>query len=385
MGRGQGRRRLATVDDRLRSVAISGFTSIGHASLELRDLNVLIGANGAGKSNFIRALELLGQIVDGRLRRYVAQAGGASALLNQTLNTNEIELTVQASSSRYRARLALSADEGLFFDVESIGHRSSGEDDWTDVILGFGHQETRLVEPPSGPSAELTVISQLLDLLRGCRVYHFHDTSRTAPVKRSGPTADNIMLRADAGNLAAVLAGLGSGTSEDLAAYRRIASVVNQVAPFFDDFVLAPHGGDNIRFRWREKRSEKIFSVDQMSDGTLRFVCLATLLLSPRLPHLVVLDEPELGLHPSAIVQLADLLEAAATRSQILVATQSVTLLNQFGPDDLVVVERSSEGTILRRPDTETLETWLDEYALGELWEKNIIGGRPGRAGRSLA
>lgn len=227
---------------------------------------------------------------------------------------------------------------------------------------------------------------RVLSLLQGCRIYHFHDTSRTAPVKQSGSTADNLMLRSDAANLAALLTKLKtSGIDQDAVAYRRIVSVVNQVAPFFDDFVLVPDGHDSIRLRWREINTEGVFSAHQMSDGTLRFICLATLLLSPALPRLVVLDEPELGLHPSAIVQLAELLRSASTRSQVLVATQSVTLLNQFEPDDLVIVERSDAGTVLRRLNSESLEAWLAEYSIGELWEKNIIGGRPGGAGRSLA
>lgn len=374
------------MDDRLHTVEVAGFTSIGRAVLELRDVNVLIGANGAGKSNFIRALEMLGQIVDNRLALYVGRAGGASAILNRTQAADQMELVLQTAQSRYVARLALSADDELVFVYEFLGRSPSGGDRH-ELSLGAGHRETRLLSLASDPDANMSSFAErYLDLLRGCRVYHFHDTSHSAPVKLSTPTADNLALRADAANLAAVLARLKeSGDGDDKAAYRRIVSVVNQVAPFFDDFVLRPHGADYIRLRWRERYSDVVFSAGQMSDGTLRFVCLATLLLSPELPRLVVLDEPELGLHPAAIVQLAELLRSAATRSQVLVATQSVTLLNQFEPEDLVVVERSDDGTTLRRPDPGVLERWLDEYTLGELWEKNIIGGRPGKAGRSLA
>lgn len=124
-----------------------------------------------------------------------------------------------------------------------------------------------------------------------------------------------------------------------------------------------------------------MFSANQMSDGTLRFVCLATLLLQPSLPALVVLDEPELGLHPYAIVQLAGLLQQASTRSQVLIATQSVTLMNQFQVEDLIVVERRRGASTFNRPDQDRLRKWLDEYSPGELWEKNLIGGRPSSAG----
>lgn len=188
-------------------------------------------------------------------------------------------------------------------------------------------------------------------LLKGCRVFHFHDTSADAPVKRLGPTADNLALRNDAGNLAAVLAALrDSDEKAGQAAYRRIIGVVRQVAPFFRDFVLQPEQADRIRLRWRPADSDVIFSDHQLSDGTLRFICLATLLLSPRLPSVVVLDEPEPGLHPYAIVQLAGLLRQASVRSHVLLATQSATLMNQFQLDDLIVVEREDGASVFKRP-----------------------------------
>jgi predicted ATPase len=218
----------------------------------------------------------------------------------------------------------------------------------------------------------------VVDILHGCRVFHFHDTSANAPVKRHVSTADNLTLRDDAGNLAAVLLAL---RDEEPSSYRRIVGAIRQVAPFFRDFVLLPEKNDSIRLRWREADSDAVFSANQMSDGTLRFICLATLLLQPTLPALVVLDEPELGLHPYAIVQLAGLLRQAGTRSQVLIATQSVTLMNQFAVDDLIVVERHRGESRFTRPDRGRLEKWLHEYSLGELWEKNLIGGRPGDTG----
>lgn len=224
-------------------------------------------------------------------------------------------------------------------------------------------------------------VNKVATLLRGCRVFHFHDTSRNSPVKQFSPAADNITLRADAENLAAVL--LAMRDSDDDSAYRRIVAVVRQVAPFFRDFVLQSEGDDRVRLRWRQEGSDVVFSANQMSDGTLRFVCLATLLLQPDLPNVVVLDEPELGLHPFAIVQLAALLRQAGARAQVLLATQSVTLMNQFELRDIIVVERAGGGSTFSRPDAEHLAAWLEEYSLGELWEKNVLGGRPGSAGSS--
>lgn len=362
---------------------VEGFTSIVEASVELGSLNVLVGANGAGKSNLIRALELLGRIVDEDLRVHVARRGGAAALVNATLEAKHIRLSLRGrgqDESRYDAVLVPAPDGGLFFIDEHIYYRDPERyaRPWHDSI-DRGHRETKLHATVAGGGRGHLVASYIIDLLRGCRVYHFHDTSPTAPVKQFVTTADNLALRPDAGNLAAVLRRLReSADGRDAAAYRRIVGSLRQVAPFFRDFVLEPENQDQIQLRWREHETDAVFSAYQMSDGTLRFLCLSTLLLQPWLPALVVLDEPELGLHPYALVQLADLLRQASKRSQVMIATQSVTLMNQFDLSELIVVERREQGSTFVRPDPVLLQDWLQEYSLGELWEKNLIGGRPG-------
>ncbi|MFC9250687.1 AAA family ATPase [Amycolatopsis thailandensis] len=363
---------------RLTSIEIEGFTSIRSARVELGAMNVLIGANGAGKSNFVHALELLGRIVEGELGLFVGLNGGASALLTVGESPSRIHLELEAESSSYEASLVPATRDELVFESEIMYTRSEGNRRPYGQSLGRGHRETRLLDVVDGkPDRDA---SRFTDLLRGCKVYHFHDTSADAPVKRMVPTADDLTLRNDAGNLAAYLYRLQrSDASAERSAYRRITGAIRLVAPFFRDFVLKPDNNDRIILRWQQQESDAVFSANQMSDGTLRFVCLATLLLQPELPGLVVLDEPELGLHPFAIVQLADLLNQASRRSQVLIATQSVTLMNQFEIGDLIVVERKAGASDFTRPDLSTLEGWLAEYSLGELWEKNLLGGRPVR------
>ncbi|ANZ36251.1 chromosome segregation protein SMC [Lentzea guizhouensis] len=359
-------------DRPLESIEIEGYTSIRDTRVELGKLNVLVGANGAGKSNFIHALEMLGRIVDQRLGLFVGLNGGASALLHRGDGTAHIKLRLNAPPNAYEAVLVPAANDELIFEREAVEFQGLGHDrPWTSG-LGSGQRETRLAE------SQEPVAGYVKELLRGCRVYHFHDTSRDAPVKQMVPTADNIKLRDDAGNLAAVLLALRNGSSvEEQASYKRIVGTIRLVAPFFRDFVLERERGDHLRLRWTQNDSDAVFSADQMSDGTLRFVCLATLLLHPWPPALVVLDEPELGLHPSAIVHLAELLRRASVHSQVIIATQSVTLMNQFELGDLIVVERVAGASVLTRPNADELQDWLAEYSLGELWEKNLLGGRP--------
>lgn len=350
----------------LNRIDIEGLLSIRSASVRLNRLNALVGANGAGKSNFVRAFELLGRLADGELGLFVGRSGGAGALLH--VESQEIVLRIRASNLEYDAELLQAADQRLIFGSESVRDLETGK--IAGLSEGQFESEARRLGYPLGA------------VVGGIRVFHFHDTSVRSPIKQTVPTADNIALRNDGGNLAAVL--LDMARSSDPAksvAYRRISAVIRQVAPFFRDFVLVPEDQDRVRLRWRQVGSDGVFSADQMSDGTLRFICLATLLLLPELPRLVVLDEPELGLHPFAIVQLAELIGQAARRGQVLFATQSVTLLSQFHLDDVIVVERRDGASHFRRPDPTSLTEWLAEYSLGELWEKNLLGGRPNREG----
>jgi predicted ATPase len=362
----------------LKKIQIEGFTSIRSATVELGELNVLVGANGAGKSNFVQAFALLGRIVDNELNLFVGLNGGAAALLTDRDSVPQIRLELDADPNSYEAVLVPAANDELIFESEIVYFQGGGFTRPFNRLLGRGHRESLLTESAKGPRGGIA--SHVIDLLKGCEVYHFHDTSADAPVKRMNPTADNLALRPDAANISAFLHRLHDSTdATEQAAYRRIVGAIRLVAPFFRDFVLQPEGNDRIRLRWRQEGVDAILSANQMSDGTLRFICLTTLLLQPTLPQLVVLDEPELGLHPFAIVQLAGLLRQAATRSQVLIATQSVTLMNQFDLDDLIVVERHNGASTFSRPDPAALETWLREYSLGELWEKNLLGGRPTR------
>jgi predicted ATPase len=215
-------------------------------------------------------------------------------------------------------------------------------------------------------------------LLSGARFFQFHDTSATASLRNKCEIDQNRHLFDHGGNLPAVLFYL---KERHRTTYDIIVDIVRQVAPFFDEFVLEPDklNPQFMSLRWREKKTPHELGVHQLSDGSLRFMALATLLNLPAgdIPGILIIDEPELGLHPAAIQVLAGLLQAASTRSQVIVSTQSVTLINQMDAEDVIVVEREGGQSVFRRPEASGLQDWLSDYALGELWEKNVIGGRP--------
>ena len=355
-------------------VRVSGYKSIESMDLELRTLNVLIGANGAGKSNFISLFTLLNEIVESRLQTHVATHGGADALLHYgSRKTKELVIRLDFPPNGYGARL-IPAQDSLVFGQEDCYYQGPGHDRPFQDTLGIAHKETKLLEP----ARRVQIKDYVLEAMRTWRVYHFNDTSDDAPIKKVAPLEDNVQLRPNASNLAPFLYFLKKKHPDS---YERIVKTVRLAAPFFKDFDLKPSrlSPNKIQLEWVEQGSDAYMNAYSLSDGTLRFMCLATLLLQPSLNATVVIDEPELGLHPYAIVLLAQMLSAASEQATVIVSTQSVPLVNQFTPEDVIVVERQGGPSTFRRLSSADMSDWLDDYGLGDLWEKNVLGGRPQR------
>ena len=369
---------------KLDSITIRGYRSFKDATLELRSLNVLIGANGAGKSNLVSFFKMLNEIAAGRLQRYLALTGRATSNLHfgPTVSPHlEAELKFETDSgdkSVYRMRLGCAAGDTLKFNEECLSFHQPGIPNPVEAQLGSGHRESLVMAAADGLAPTAKTAKALQHLLNNCRVFHFHDTSPSSRVRNSGYVGDSHLLLPDAGNLAAVLFRLKSERPD---IYRRIVDTIRQIVPLFDGFELRPEGseGKNIILKWRHCDSGTVLGPHQLSDGTLRTICLVSLLMLPpkQLPLLTVIDGPELGLHPYALNIVGSLCRSASTNSQILISTQSSAFVNCFEPSNLVVVERNGLSSVLGRLDENILNEWLNEYALGEIWEKNIIGGGP--------
>ena len=367
---------------KLNRLTLRGYKSIREAEIEFRAMNVLIGANGAGKSSLVSFFRLLNEMMGERLQQFIAEHGRAHSLLfHGPKRTPQLEASLQfetdAGTNLYEMRLFHAAGDTLVFANESLQFLRTGVSiPPSPVSLGAGHFESRIREEASKGQSNAKVFRHLLTT---CRVYHFHDTSSTARVRQAGYIGDQKLLMYDAGNLAAFLYRLKN--LEDTSVYRRIVGTIQLIAPFFEDFDLEPTGpgGKEIFLNWREKGSDQLFGAHQLSDGTLRAICLVTLLLQPveSLPTIIIVDEPELGLHPYALNIIASLFQSAATHTQVLISTQSSTFLDNFDPEDVIVVDRNDSGSTFSRPDPEKLDVWLEEYSLGEVWEKNIFAGGP--------
>ncbi len=359
-------------------LTIKGFKSFACLNrFPLAALNVLIGENGSGKSNFISFFDLLGELQAERLQTWTARQGAAERILTFGVkHTSRLEAVLESSGHCHAFALEPAVDGSLVFADERFALGSGGtEPDW--VVLGSGHAESRWSGTKQAGRGMGAAEGMPLPLRP--RIYHFHDTSQSAGVKRLGSLHDNAYLRSDASNLAAFLHKLARKRPD---IYSHIREIVQLAIPFFDDFILAPHTlpteEEQIRLLWRQRDSDYPFWPSQLSDGSLRFICLATALLQPDPPSTIIIDEPELGLHPHAITLLASLLRTASRHMQVIVSTQSVPLVNEFTVADLVVVEREQGTTTLSRRNEADLVEWLEEYSLGELWQKNILAARNG-------
>jgi predicted ATPase len=338
---------------------------------------VLIGPNGSGKSNFISFFKFLSWMLnsDGKLQEHVAYLGGANDILHDGVDVTksidaEISLQTNAGVNEYSFSLMFAKPDKLVFKEEKYRftrNNFSGDARWSSC--GVGHEEAHLPEV-TNPTANV-----ILNLLRKLIVYQFHNTSDTAPMRLKWSVQDGRWLKQNGDNLGSFLYRL---QQEEKSYYTRILKFIRLVLPFFDDFDLYEEFGQ-ILLRWKEKGTNKVFNAGQASDGMLRTIALISLLgQNPKdLPAVLFLDEPELGLHPSAIDTVAGLIKTVASQCQVFIATQSISLVNNFELDDLVVIERNGRSSEYSRPESERLEAYLDEFSTGQIWEKNIIGGRP--------
>ena len=369
---------------KLTKIALAGFKSIdGHNGLEipLVDTTVLLGANGSGKSNLVSFFSLLNHMTTGALQYYVGRHGVSQLLYFGPKATESISFALvfvsDDAQDTYEVKLSHGLPDRLFVSGEKVTFHKKGYAFPQEYYMDGGGAETGLAKDERPTSKVVNA------LLSGIRTYQFHDTSDTAKIKDRGYVDDARYLRSDAGNLAAFLKMLREH-AEYGRYYERIVRHIRRIMPQFGDFSLEPLPGNEnyTRLNWTDATgSDYLFGPDQISDGSLRFMALTALLLQPPalLPRLVVIDEPELGLHPAAIAQLAAMVKTASRNAQILLATQSTRLVDEFSADDLVIVERDEANrvSIFKKLDANELGDWLRRYSLSELWEKNVLGGQP--------
>ncbi|HOJ97236.1 MAG TPA: AAA family ATPase [Methanospirillum sp.] len=365
---------------KLKHIRIKGWKSIEKLDLPIGQITVLIGPNGAGKSNIVSLFELIHHIPEKRFQYATVKAGGANSLLHHGVKkTHHAEADIFFDRVGYLCAWEPTQDNKLVFTHEQVVVLKPDE---KTPLVNFVmtnkepdvHQETHIFHD----FLDNEIKEAILPLMNGLHTYHFHDTSTTSQVRFPCQIHENRYLMADGGNLAAYLYLLHKKYNRH---FLKIESTIRYVAPFFESFSLRPDPlkEDQITLEWKEKNSEYTFTAHQLPDGLLRFICLTTLLLQPKemLPPFIIIDEPELGLHPFAISLLTDMLKSASAFSQILITTQSPLLLDQFDIPEIRIVDRIDGSTKIITPNEEELKDWLEDFSVGELWQKNLLGGLP--------
>lgn len=358
----------------LTHLTVRGFKSIrALEDFELKPLNVLIGPAGAGKSNFIDLFRMLRSMVEKRLQMFVALGNRPKTILHDGANTSR-QIEVQLTFGRNAYRFVLVPDgERLVFKEEET--RTLGEKETVVHSLGEGHDESRLEEMAG--RKENGFSDHLWEAVAGWRSYHLNDTSGKSGMRGAGEIRDNLELHSDASNLVPFLRNLNEKYPNH---YRQIIAMTQHVAPFLEDLIYREGEEEYVELEWHHAGNSKMtLGPWQLSDGTLRFIGLATVLLQPDYfaPGLMLIDEPELSLHPRAIALVADMLKSASETRQIIVTTQSADLVSEMAPENIVVVNRKDGESLFDRPNKEELRVWLeeDEYTLGDLWKMNTFGG----------
>ncbi len=357
----------------IKQVIIKNYKSIKDVNLSLNPINILIGANGAGKSNFIHFFKLINHIYTQNLQSFLGGNFDAFLHFGQKFSQSlEGTLVFDANAIYFKITPKALSNTGIIEELSDYFNTKNQKDflpkTWNHQIWDKFTEESNLKNEKRWRA------NYLKELFENLKIYHFHDTSDTSPMKKMWDTNDINSLAENGRNLAPFLYHLQEFYPND---FKKIEMNVQAVTPFFQKFELKNTSTKNeIELRWVEKGNDYSFNSHHLSDGSLRFIALATLLGQPNPPKTIIIDEPELGLHPLAIAKLAGMIQNATAKSQIIVSTQSVELINYFEPEDIITVDRKNQESIFTRQSSELLADWLEDYTMGEIWKKNIIGGR---------
>jgi predicted ATPase len=344
-------------------IEISGYKSIKNERIDLLPINLLIGANGSGKSNFISFFDFLNRLYNRNLNEYIALTGGENKILHKgqkVTDTISFKVEFDNSNNGYSANLRLGYD-GLIFTEERLIYKSD-----RGIDISRSDRESRL------KTADHYRAKYVIKCLDGFRKYHFHDTSDKSPFAIPSHIDNDIYyLYSNGANLAAFLYDINE---KEKIVYNIIVKTIQSIAPYFLDFYLMPNNERFIKLQWKDKFSDTLYGVNDFSDGTIRFIALTVLFMQPNLPDTIIIDEPELGLHPSAIAKLAGMIKSVSAKGcQVIVATQSTDLISHFSPDSIITVDQIDGCSKFNRLNENKLQEWLEDYTIDDLWKRNII------------
>lgn len=420
-------------------IKIEGFRSFKKVELDLPPLSVLIGPNNGGKSNFLDLVSLMAEAGEGRLDEGIASRGGSRSVTFgfNWFSSIAVELRFRTKMDHLRLlglgglsseeflpdatfKLELSFEPTLIISVEQVIEEPTREGrsplsivkrDARDCIFGRvafmpvrtkgqkAAQSRGLSKLRRGTKVEVEerkalesrselAIFQVKDsrlyptpyrILRELQqwtTYRDINVGPGSPLRLPGLVRPTVRLAADGANLSSVLYSI---QQQHPGVWEEIIELLRTAYPDFKSITFPPEGGDGkVILRWWESPFEKEgVSANFLSDGTLKFLCLMAILKSPDPPPLICIDEPELGLHPDSIKLVGEMMQSAAARTQLIVATHSPQIVAKLDPEQVIVTEKENGETHLRRLERRELEKWLKEFNLSDLWLAGHFGGRP--------
>ena len=374
-------------------IQIKGYRALADVTLDLHPLTVMIGPNGCGKTSLLEVFQLLKEAAQGRLGEAIANLGGFMSVLTRTSDVPsrmefalKVDINSQLSPGPISYHLALepgSQGVGFVSVLERLSQLKpgTGPHHYIDSSAPAGTElklSKRLSEDKGlffKPETEPDVFR---DILTKIHPLGFLDVTPRAPIRLPQTLTPVIYPGRNGESLFAALYNMRESKAT-LPSYERIIETLRLGFPDFDHLELPVVGGGQITLAWHQKDLTVPLYPNQLSEGALRFLWLTTTLLSPEPPPLILIDEPEISLHPELLQIVAALMRDASARTQLLIATHSSDLIRWLRSDEVVVIDKQDgKSTFTWATDPSlNLEEWLKEYTLADLWYMGNLGGRP--------
>lgn len=378
---------------------VQGFRRLYDVDLVLKPLNIVIGANGSGKTSLLDVFSLLAASASGALNETISEFGGVDGNLTNLTAANagaarfmafELAMSVQGHAPiQYRMSMSPRGVTYEIADETLTQQRQQSPPPFKHIdahhgVVRYYEQNRGLIPPDWEYNAAESALSQVPKMyhepedfrkrLASSTHYHVLDVGRRAPVRLPQPMRDAKLPGRDGEDLVSCLYMLRETDSDR---FEAIEATLRAGFPSFERLNFPPVAAGTLAMTWKDKTSKTPFYMHQLSEGTLRFLWLATLLQSPGLAAVTLIDEPEVSLHPELLSLLAELLREASQRTQLIVATHADRLVRHLLPSEVVTVDIDKGGAAdAKWADEFDLEQWLNEFTLDEVWRMGRMGGR---------
>ena len=385
---------METSSNRFQNLTVRGFRRLANVDFELRPLTVLIGANGVGKSSFLDSLSVLASSAQGQLNAAVSEMSGLPSMLTYDREGElgfGISMTVPGYEPLDYSLSLHPSGQGYSIGQETLRQKRNPHtlpflhiDARGSDIKYFEVGQGKLVRPTWEHNPQESSLSQVPKQFRepeefrrrlaSSTFYHVLNVDPRSPVRLPQAMRPAALPGRNGEDLVSCLYSLREAEPER---FEAIEDALKAAFPSFKRLDFPPVAAGMLAMTWRDSKFSKALYMHQISEGMLRFLWLTTLLQSPGLTALTLLDEPEVSLHPELLSLLAGLLREASNRTQIVVATHSDRLIGFLKPSEVVVMDSAEDGTsTLTWADKMDLDHWLQDYTLDELWRNGRLGAR---------